>query len=144
MISIHIINCIRDFLYSFFFIPIKMGLITTIIMQNRVRSELQLQVLRFTREAWKFIYSRPEPLRTNLSTHLRSELELHKDIPRNRFHKIEYQLRKGRNRLTMLRNTSIDNVSLHWYSTLIMKNIADIISSFRPLTQCQRITTAFR
>lgn len=80
-------------------------------MQTRIRSELQMQVLRFSREAWKYVYSRPEPLRSKLADYTRSAFEAHKSIPRMRFHQIEYQLRKGRNRLAMMKNTSIDNIS---------------------------------
>jgi hypothetical protein len=78
---------------------------------TRVRSELQEQVLRFAREVWKYVYSRPEPLRTNLTIHVRQQFETHKNIPRMRFHQIEYQLRKGRNSLAMMKSTSIDNIS---------------------------------
>lgn len=77
----------------------------------RVRSELQMQVLRFAREVWKFVYSKPEPLRTNLSKHVKEQFEIHRVIPRMRFHQIEYQLRKGRNSLNMMKNTNIDNIS---------------------------------
>jgi hypothetical protein len=80
-------------------------------MQNRVKSELQIQVLRLYREAWKFASTRPDPLRSNLRTHVRDRFEKNRDIPRIKFHQIEYQMRLGRNQLYMAKSTGIDNIS---------------------------------
>jgi hypothetical protein len=72
---------------------------------HRVKSELQVQVLRFYREAWKYADSRPHPLRENLQDYIRKEFAHNRDIPRMKFHKIEYQLRVGKNRLKMMKET---------------------------------------
>lgn len=70
-----------------------------------------MQVLRLYRDYWKFAQHKPEPLRTNLQVYVREQFVAHRDIPRIKFHKIEYQLRMAKNKLTMMKSTNIDNIS---------------------------------
>lgn len=79
---------------------------------TRIRSELQVQVLRLYRDAWKFAQGKPLPLRANLQNYIRGQFEQHRDIARIKFHKIEYQMRVGRNKLNMMKSTGMDNISL--------------------------------
>lgn len=80
-------------------------------MQSRARSEMQIQVLRLYRDAWKYANSKPQPLKADLFHYIRAEIEKHRDIPRIKFHKVEYHLRAGRNRLNLMKNTSMDGIS---------------------------------
>lgn len=68
-----------------------------------VRSELQVSILRFVREVWKFVNTVPEPAQSHLRSYVRTELNTHKNIPRIKFHQIEYRLRKGRNMFAMIK-----------------------------------------
>lgn len=47
-----------------------------------------MAVLRFYREAYKFARSKPEPLRGNLYTYLRKEMDANRSIPRMKFNTV--------------------------------------------------------
>ena len=57
-------------------------------MQSRVRSELQVQVLKLYREAWKFASVQDEPFRGRMFIYVRERFERNRDIPRIKFHQI--------------------------------------------------------
>jgi hypothetical protein len=76
------------------------------------RSEMQWQILRFSREVWKYVYKCPEPIKSQLAIYVRKEFLAYKDLPRLKFHQIEYRLRSGKNRFAMIKNSGqIDNIS---------------------------------
>ena len=53
-----------------------------------VKSELQLTILKFARDIWKYVYKSPEPARTQLHAYVTAEFEKYKNIPRLKFHQI--------------------------------------------------------
>lgn len=77
-----------------------------------VKSELQLAVLRFCRDAWKYVYKLEEPARSQMASFVRTEFEKYKTLPRIKFHQIEYRLRSGKNKLQMIQQCGkIDSIS---------------------------------
>lgn len=68
-----------------------------------VKSQLQKTILRFARDVWKYAYKAKEPVRTQLKTYIRNQFDEHKNIPRLKFHQIEYRLRQGRNKFSMIK-----------------------------------------
>lgn len=55
-----------------------------------MRSELQLAVLRFYRDAYKFARSKPEPLRSTLVDYLKREFTVAKSISRLKFNTVVF------------------------------------------------------
>lgn len=58
------------------------------------------------------MYKLEEPAKSQMSTFVREEFEKYKDLPRMRFHQIEYRLRSGKNRLAMIQQAGkIDGIN---------------------------------
>ena len=78
-----------------------------------VKSQLQLAVLRFSRQCWKYINKLDEPAKTQMTNYVKTEFDKYKTLPRMKFHQIEYRLRSGKNKLLMIQQCGrIDNISL--------------------------------
>mmetsp|Transcript_35019 Transcript_35019/g.46075 ORF Transcript_35019/g.46075 Transcript_35019/m.46075 type:complete len:82 (-) Transcript_35019:135-380(-) len=74
-------------------------------------SDLQLKVLTFYREYLKLAMSKPEPLRGKMSSDARALMEKHRHIKRTNFTYIEFVLRMESNKLMMLKEANVSNIS---------------------------------